>query len=275
MTELSALILGIIQGLTEFLPVSSSGHLVIFQQFFNVEKDLQMFFDITVHLGTLMAIIICFLPDVKNLTYVFIKKGFKFLSWKESFKNEFDFKLIVYILISTFITGCLGILFKDHIEIMFDKPKIVGINLIFTGLILYISERISKRSNNKDLTLFTIKDAFILGLIQSIALMPGISRSGITIACALVLGFIQKDAAKYSFLLAIPAIAGAFILELKDIIANGFNNDWIFPLLTGFITSSLAGILAIKLILFVLKERKLFIFSIYCWVLSSLIILFM
>jgi len=275
MSILGALILGIIQGLTEFLPVSSSGHLVIFQRFLTVDKPLQMFFDVTVHLGTLLAIIIFFFKDVKNLSLIFLRNLIMPFRWKQAFLSEPGFRLIVFLFTSTMITGVVGVCFKNRLEIMFDKPEFVAVNLIFTGLILLVSERISIKSGNKVLEKLTFKCALIIGAVQSVALMPGISRSGITIAGALMLGFVQKDAARYSFLLAIPAIAGAFLLELKDIIESGFNSQWLLPVAVGFVCSAIAGVAAIKLILLVLKEKKLFLFAIYCWILSTAIFLFL
>lgn len=119
---------------------------------------------------------------------------------------------------------------------------------------------------------FTWKDALIIGIIQAIALLPGISRSGITIACALILGFTQSEAARYSFLLSIPAIVGGFVFELKDSLEIGLQSSLIVPLFLGWLSAALSGLLAIKLILLVLKENRLFLFSIYCWIVGFLLI---
>ena len=272
MSNLTALILGLIQGLTEFLPVSSSGHLVLFQSFFSdIDTSFTLIFDITVHLGTLVAVLIYFFDDVKMLFVSVIKNLLNYRHIKTSFKNDVYFRLTVYIIISTFVTGVLGILFKDKIEGLFHNTFNVALCLVVTGIILFISERIQK--DTKLLDSFGLKDALLIGLFQSLALMPGISRSGTTIACALVLGFKQDASAKYSFLLAVPAIAGAFVLQLIDIGQTGFEMVWLSPLILGFIISAVSGIFAIKLIMLFLHKKKLFVFSLYCWAVACLFFL--
>jgi len=272
MSNLTALILGLIQGLTEFLPVSSSGHLVLFQTLFSdIDASFTLIFDITVHMGTLVAVLFYFFDDVKKLFSGFMKNIINYRHLRLSFKNDVQFRLSIYLLISTFVTGVIGIFFKDKIEGLFHNTFNVAVCLIFTGIILFISERIQK--DNKKLDSFGLRDALLIGLFQSLALMPGISRSGTTIACALVLGFKQDESAKYSFLLAVPAIAGAFILQVIDIGQTGFETVWMSPLVLGFIISAVSGVFAIKLIMLFLHKKKLFVFSIYCWAVASLFLL--
>ena len=269
MSNLTAVVLGLIQGLTEFLPVSSSGHLVLFQSLFaDIDASFTLIFDITVHLGTLVAVLFYFFEDVRLLFIGFIKNIVNYRHLKLSFKNDVQFRLSIYILVSTVITGVIGVFFKDKIEGLFHNTFNVAVCLVVTGIILFISERIQK--DNKMLDSFGLRDALLIGLFQSLALMPGISRSGTTIACALVLGFKQDVSAKYSFLLAVPAIAGAFVLQIIDIGQTGFEISWLFPLVLGFVISAVSGIFAIKLIMIFLHKKKLFIFSLYCWAVACL-----
>lgn len=271
MDIITAIILGIVQGLTEFLPVSSSGHLVIFQTLITpVKESFELLFDITVHLGTLFAVVVYFFKDIRQMMISFVSPLFKPGSVPTAFKGDVYFRISVYILMSTFVTGVIGVLFKDQVEALFTDPHRVALCLIATGFILFISERMHKKSFS--LEQFGWKDAVILGLVQAVALMPGISRSGITIAAALILGYAQKEAARYSFLLAVPAIAGAFVLQMMDALHAGFNPDWFMPLLVGLISAAVSGILAIKLILLVLRNKKLYVFSIYCWVIAIVLL---
>ncbi len=273
MDILTAIVLGIVQGLTEFLPVSSSGHLVIFQKLIMPLQDTsyELLFDITVHFGTLIAVVMYFFSDIKQIIRSFIKPICKPATIPAVFAGDVYFRIAIYLLVSTSITGVIGVLFRERIESFFDNPSLVAVCLIFTGALLVVSERLTPQS--KTLDSFHLPDALLLGLFQSFALLPGISRSGMTIAVALMLGFIQKDAARYSFLLAVPAIVGAFVLAMADLLRTGIESTWILPLMVGLVSAAISGVLAIKLILLVLRNRKLYVFSIYCWILAGTLLI--
>ena len=243
MSILEAIILGVIQGLTEFLPISSSGHLVLSQSLLGINQPGNEF-EVLVHIGTLMSVFVIFKKDIiKLLTSLSSKSTQLFL---------------IYIIIGSFPAAFIGLGFKDILESFFDNMFVVSISLIFTGLILY-STSIIKRKQNKDLILF---NSIFIGVAQAIAIIPGISRSGMTISIALLLGISPKIAAKYSFLLAIPVISGAGLLTALD----NSSSTQIFSVnsFAGMITAFLVGVIALKWLLRMLERGKLHYFGIYC-----------
>lgn len=244
---LKYIILGIIQGLTEFLPVSSSGHLVIMQKVLGISGQ-ELALSVVLHLGTVLALIIFFFKDILNLA-----RNFRWLS---------------LIIIVTIITGIIGLSGKDFFAQLFTSPRIVSISLICTGIILMLTRNFMfvKRSE------LSFKDAFILGITQGIAIIPGISRSGITISTLLFRRIDQETSFKFSFLASIPAVLGAAILEMKDIrIALKFE---FMHFLIGFIFSFLTGLLALRLLKIILKQAKLYYFGYYCILIAIITLLF-
>ena len=264
MDTLQALILGIIQGMTEFLPISSSGHLVIFQHLFGMEKP-ELFFDICVHLGTLMAVVIVFRKEIGLLTLSFgrlLKLIFaEDAHFEQVFENS-EFKLLLLVFFGFFPTALLGIVFHEVGEHFFSSIRTVGAMLIITGLILWFTRRVKHEGGG--LECFSIRTALIIGLIQGLAIMPGISRSGATIAAGLFLGLSRELSARYSFLLAIPAILGAGILSLHSISTHTLA-VYKFALI-GSAVAFIVGYLALVLLLRMVKKGKLYIFAPYCWV---------
>jgi len=253
MTTIEAAILGVVQGLTEFLPISSSGHLVIAQHFLNV-NDGGLFFEVLLHFATLLAVVAVYRKDIIDL----IKRPFQ--------------KYTYILLIGTIPTGIIGLVFKDSFEQMFSSVTIVGYMLLVTGFILLAAEFFSR-------IIFTSPEVkywqgFVVGIAQGLAITPGISRSGTTIATGLLLGLDRKEAARFSFLLSIPAIFGASILEMKDLtLSTAMSVGLILPYAVGFAAAAVSGYLAIKLLLGMLTKGKLYYFSIYCWLLGSAAIL--
>lgn len=255
-TILQAIILGIIQGITEWLPVSSSGHLVILQHFFRLKDQIAM--NLALHIGTLFVVLFIFRNDILNILkslIISIPKG-------EIMKNDGS-RLAVLIIIGTIPTALIGLLLKDVIEKAFDSLLAVGIALLFTGLLLWFSRY------HKEKKSFTWKDATIIGLMQGIAIFPGISRSGSTIATGLIRGINKELAARYSFLLFIPAIFGATILEFEKLTIS--QSD-LFPIIIGTITAMIISYIFIKLLLSIVKKGKLYWFSWYCWALGTVVI---
>jgi undecaprenyl-diphosphatase len=254
MTVFEAVLLGMVQGLTEFLPVSSSGHLVIFQHILGM-KEAPLTFDVLVHWGTLIAVFIAFWDDILAI----IKRPFS--------------KLTYLIIVGCIPAGLAGVFLQDYFEKAFESLLVVGIGLIFTGFILKRSEIISQRNrgfvDEKDASYM---DVLIVGLMQAIAIIPGISRSGSTIAGGLLTGFERNFAARYSFLLSIPVILGAGILQLKDISVTGIPGGNFTPYIVGPLVAAVCGLLAIKLVVRLVRQGRLSVFSYYCWLLGLLTI---
>lgn len=266
MDIIQAIIIGIVQGLTEFLPISSSAHLVFLPEIMGVQSSLA--FDTLLHIGTLVAIFAYFWNDIINM----IKSFFSSLAdiprgqFKKNFQEDQYKKLAWLVIIGTIPAGIAGILFKSNFESLFSSILAVGIFLIITGFLLWGSERFSQRirpEDRKPLKKLTIKNSLIVGIAQAFAIAPGISRSGATISAGLFLGFERELAARYSFLLSIPAILGAALVQAKDITSLDMSTA---ALVAGFLAAAISGYLAIKFMLKLIKERSLLIFAYYCWI---------
>ena len=248
MTFIEAIILGVTQGLTEFLPISSSGHLVIMQHLLNIQSNGNEF-EVLVHIGTLGSIFVVFFQDLQSLT--------------SDFKSKRNRLYIFYLFIASTPAALAGILLKDYFESFFDNYHSVSKALMFTGIILILSYFFKPK--NKKINFLT---SIIIGFFQALAIIPGISRSGMTISFALLLGINAKDAAKFSFLMAIPVIGGAGFLTLLDSYDNfSFPASQAFAALT---SSFLVGIFALKWLLNWLGEGKFHYFGFYCCVVSIL-----
>ncbi|OGS33025.1 MAG: hypothetical protein A2474_01805 [Elusimicrobia bacterium RIFOXYC2_FULL_34_12] len=247
-------LLGLIQGITEFLPISSSGHLVIFQKILNVGNQIE--FDVFLHFATVFAIIIFFRKDVIEL----IKGLFG--------KSTIGKKMVLGIIIGSIPTAVIGFIFKDFFEAKFGQPGIVSVMLICTGLILWFSEKFSKSDIfNKNYTSTKMLDYLLIGLAQGIAIMPGISRSGATISMALLLGLKKEWAFKYSMLLSIPAVLGAGILEMEKVKITS-------QYFLGGIIAFFSGILALYVLSKIVVSKKLHNFSYYLWLVGILGLIF-
>ncbi len=243
-----ALILGIVQGLTEFLPISSSGHLVLGQSILNIDQPGNEY-EVLVHLGTLLSVIVVFFQDIKQLLL--------------SLNSKKTQTFILFLLIGTLPAVAIGFGFKVHINKLFENVNAVGIALIFTGVILYGSSLIHK--HEKDHSLIT---SILIGFAQAIAIIPGISRSGMTISAALFLGLSSKEAARFSFLLSIPVIIGAGLLTATDL--QGELSLTVPVMITGFASSLCIGVLALKWLLNWLEQGKFHYFGFYCMVIGTL-----
>jgi len=259
MTWLEALILGIIQGFTEFLPVSSSGHLEIGSVLLNVEANENLLFAVIVHFATALATILVF----KNDIVVLIKEIVKF-KWNDSTK------FFIFILISMVPVFVVGIFFKDQVEALFTGNLVlVGIMLLITGLLLLFAHY--NKDGKKNISTFS---SFVIGLAQAIAVMPGISRSGATISTALILGIERSKAARFSFLMVLIPIFGASVLQLKDYTENpGAHQIGILPLIIGFLVAFLSGFVACKWMIAIVKRGKLTHFAIYCFIVGAIAII--
>ena len=258
-----AVILGIIQGLAEFLPVSSSGHLVLFQNFFGI-TDPALSFDISLHMGTLAAVLLIFFSDIKaiilSLAGIFakIRSG---ITFQDQLKQDKNLMLAVMIITGSVPTGILGLIIQKHTDFFFSSVPLVGLMLILTGTFLWLTKRFSE--NDAGAKNIGYKQALFIGLCQGIAVIPGISRSGSTITAGLFTGIDRETSARFSFLLSIPAIFGAELLSLKDCITTGFSFDQ--TTVYGTMTAFIVGFFALKFLLKVVKQGRLHYFAPYCW----------
>jgi len=262
MTIKDAFLLAALQGITEFLPISSSGHLVLAQNLLGF-KDVPVLFDLILHLGTMIATIIVYYKIIWNILkdlYLFI---FERSNKKNAILERGNLKLLLYIIISTIITGILGYLFKDALKSIFLKPSLVSIFLILTGLLLFITRFIkSGESDIKDLSFY---HPVIIGIVQAVSIIPGISRSGSTISTGIFLGFKRDFSGMYSFLISIPSIFGASILEFINVHNELSNYLNIKIVITAFFVSLVVGYVSLLLLLRFLRQGKLYVFSFYCF----------
>ncbi|MGB9977681.1 undecaprenyl-diphosphatase UppP [Methanobacterium sp.] len=272
MDIIQALILGIVQGLTEFLPVSSSAHLVFMHDIVGVTPSLA--YDTLLHIGTLLAVVAYFWNDIINMLKSFfssltdIPKG----QFRKGLNEDQFKKLAWFVIIGTIPAGLAGILFKDFFEGLFSNITAVGFFLIITGLLLWGSEMVSRRVSNKtSLKEMNIKNSILVGIAQAIAIAPGISRSGATISAGLFLGLERELAARYSFLLSIPAILGAALVQTKDI--TSILDISSIAAVAGFIAAIITGYLAVRFMLKLVKEKDLLPFAYYCWIIGPLAII--
>jgi len=274
MNSTEAIILGIIQGLTEFLPVSSSGHLVLFQQLFGL-KEAELFFDVCVHLGTLVAVIIVFRQEIIKIISALLQLV-SLAGQKEKFlqnvKSDPELKMAVFIVIGSIPTAILGLLFASIADRLFSSALITGLMLMVSGLLLWLTRKAGTHAVSTSIGHLTPGKALIIGIVQGLAIIPGISRSGSTISTGLLLGVDRETAARYSFLLSIPAIVGAGLLSLKE----GFSqtNPAIWISLLGAVPAALVGYGALKSLLHMVKKGRLYVFAPYCWLVGILAILF-
>lgn len=252
-----ALILGIVQGVTEFIPISSSGHLVLVPWLLDW-RNPGLAFDAMLHLGTLFAVGAFFWRDLAELTI-----GAALSIKERSLADEPRRKIAWLILLGTLPATVIGFTFEDFFEVLFATPMWVGILLVATGVLLIASEKLSRR--NLEVHEMTWLDAIIVGLGQALAIAPGISRSGATISAGLWRGLGREDAARYSFLLAVPIILGAGVFKLKDLSGAPLFSSSPLILCTGFLAAAVSGFLSIKFLLGYLRKRGLYPFAIYCW----------
>lgn len=249
MAWFEALILGILQGLTEFLPVSSSGHMVLAKKLMPELDTPGILFEVLTHAGTLAAVLLVFRREVKAMAFSLLPGG-----------SRDARKLAIYIIAATIPTGIIGLALKHRIELLFDSVTAVAVGLLITGLLLWLSDVFSKPVTS--LYGMGVMRAIGVGVAQSVALAPGISRSGTTIAAGRLLGVAGEDAARFGFLISIPAVLGAVVLELKD---AGASSDEAFTLcLIGAVAAFVTGIFALNLLMAVVKKKRLTWFAVYC-----------
>ncbi len=246
-----AAILGLVQGLCEFLPVSSSGHLVLLQTVFGVEGDV-LLFDTLLHVGTLVAVCAVFYKEL----WAMIKKPLQ--------------KKVYLLIVSTVVTSALALLFEEQIEALFGGA-LLGVGFLLTALILLLSERMA--DGKKEIEDMNYLHAAGVGLVQAVAILPGVSRSGSTIAGSRFFGLDKSAAAEYSFLLSIPAILGSCVLQAKDLLEQGAGGIGLAPVLVGMAVAAVSGYFAIRWMLRLIKEKSLVGFAVYVGILGLLVLI--
>lgn len=281
MNLINTIIMGLVQGIAEFLPISSSGHLAIMQQILHMKLDNGLFFDVLLHLGTLVAVFIAFWKDIQELIiegfriigdffinvgrlikYVFTRKQVEF---KQVISTPYR-RFVILILVSTIPIGIVGVLFNKAVEKANATLIVPGLCLILTGVLLCIADR--TKTGHKTEKTATFKDAGFIGLAQACAILPGLSRSGTTITACLVAGFDKSYAVKYSFIMSIPAVLGATVFEIKDVSLSAITQNDLLNYLVGTIVAAVVGYISIKTMLIIVKGKKFIGFSIYCFIIG-------
>jgi len=259
------LILALLQGVTEFFPISSSGHLVLIQHMLGL-KDVPILYDLILHLGTTVAVILVYYRSIGEILWDFLRWMIKGkVERKETYESG-NVKLLLYILISVAVTGIMGTLFKDMLSSFFYRPRFALLFLAVTGVILLMTVFI--KGGEKDIKTVSVPFPLIIGAAQAFAILPGISRSGATIATGLFLGTQRAFAALFSFLLAIPSVFGASLFEfitIHDHAGMGMNHG---ILITAFMVSLIAGFFSLKLLIRFVMGGKIYLFSFYCFAVS-------
>lgn len=281
MSLLESIILGFIQGVTEFLPVSSSGHLAIFKNFFGLQ-EAGITFDILLHVGTLVAVFICFWKDIwelivngvgiivdicKNIGVFFVNKlngkkpGFTLKQYNKIISTPYR-RYVMLIIIATIPTGIMGVLLKDLIETVSMTLIVPGICLLMTSVILLIADNVKDGRENEENVSY--KKAGFVGICQGFATLPGISRSGTTITACLLTGMDRAFAVKFSFIVSIPAILGAAVLDVPDMFKETLSAGEIVNSIVGTVVAAVVGYVCIKTMLNVVRKKKFKGFAVYC-----------
>lgn len=272
MSVWEALIMGLVQGLTEFLPVSSSGHLVIFGEILNLQIEDGNAFSVLLHVATFLSVCFIYYKDIIELIKEF------FLMIGDIFRRKGDWnrpyrRMLIMLIIATIPAVVVGLIFKLFgLDAMLSNLLVVGLMLLVTAALMYFVDHCN--ANRYDASNATYKSSLAVGLAQACALMPGLSRSGSTITAARAAGYKKEFAIKFSFLMSLPAILGAAVLEGAGLIMDGGFAIEVLPLIVGFIAAAVSGILAIKFLINLLNKNRFYVFSIYCGIVGLICIIF-
>lgn len=286
MSLLQSIFMGLIQGLTEFLPVSSSGHLALFKALFHVQTDTGIMFDVLLHLGTLVAIFAVYYKDIWELICEGVSIVIDFLanvgiaignlssSRKKKYRKMDGTpyrRFVMLIIVSTIPTGIMGVLGQNLIEAASATVLVPGICLIITSILLFISDRVKTGKKTEENASYG--NAVVIGVCQGFATLPGLSRSGTTITACLLSGFDRTFAVKYSFIMSIPAVLGAAVLELKDLSLATTASSEIVNYVVGMVVAAVVGYICIKTMLLVVRKKKFTIFSVYCMIVGVIAVI--
>ena len=282
MELIKAIILGLIQGVAEFLPISSSGHLAIFKNVLGFDTDTGLLFDVLLHLGTLAAVFVVFWKDIFRL----VKEGFAIIGrffmslfqcvikkekWQPVITTPYR-RFVMLIIVSTIPTGIMGVLLSDVINAASATLIVPGILLLVNGIQLLVSDRLPDGKSTEEDVSYT--KAAVVGVAQGVATFPGISRSGTTITACLACGFSREFAVKYSFIMSIPAILGALVLELLDFAPELLSASEVMNYLVGTVISGVVGYICIKTMLVIVRGKKFKYFAYYCFAMGAFAVLF-
>lgn len=259
-------ILGLVQGVTEPIPISSSGHLVLFRELFGIEAE-GLSFEIFVNFASLLAVLLVYRSDIVRLAV----NGVQHVMKRDE-ETRADFRFIVYLIIATIPVGVVGVLFGDAIGEALSNTKVVGVTLLITAAAVWMIRNLRGRKSDGDLT---VKDALIVGLAQTAAVTPGISRSGATIVGSMLMGMKQETALRFSFLLYIPVSLGTGLLEIPDLLQDPTMDTLLVPYIIAFVTSFIATYFALKWLMDIMAKGNLKYFSYYCVIVGLLVILFL
>lgn len=268
MTLFEALILGIVQGITEFLPISSTAHIVIVQLLMDIQFQGYVL-EIFLHLASVLAVIIYFRQDLLQI----ISGSVAYFKSKSE-ENRIKFRYALYLILATLITGLLGIFLKDLVDDSLKSPIIISISLVVTGLFLILIERY-RQIGNRDESSMTIVDTVIIALVQTLAVLPGISRSGSTLIAGLWVGLSREAAVRFSFLLAIPIILGSTVLMINELNMDTIQQTGFLPIVVAFVSTFIFSIIGIIWLIDLLKKSKLIYFAIYCFLLALFVFIYL
>lgn len=273
MTYLEAVILGLVQGLAEFLPISSSGHLALLEQFFEIKEENVLIFAVLLHIGTLISVFIVYWKDILELI-VELGITIKDLCTGKGLRLEERpvRKLGVMIIVATIPTGVIGVLFNDFFDSLYTSVLPIGIGLIITGFMLISAEKMG--TSKRGIKQMNYRNALFIGTVQGIAICPGISRSGSTLFGSLICNLDRKFAVKYVFLISIPSILGSAVFELPDAIKQGLEPALAGPIIAGMAVAAVSGLIAIKTMIKIVSDKKLSYFSYYVWAAGAAVILY-
>jgi len=261
MTMLQALIAGVIQGLTEFLPISSSGHLVVFNALLGERGGGDLAFTVFLHLATLLSVVICFRKDIWMLIREFFAAAWDILRGKPNFKSP-ERRFLLMVVIATIPAVAAGMLIKLlDLDSILENIFVVAVMLLITAAFMFVVDRLKGAYDEKDAP---YRVALLTGCLQAVAILPGLSRSGSTIFGGVLGGFKQEFAVKFAFILSIPAILGAALLEVLDVVKAGALDMQLANWLVGFAAAAVCGVLAIKFIKVLIKNNKFYVFGFYC-----------
>ena len=262
---IQAIILGVVQGLTEFLPVSSSGHLLLGQYFLGMDQDrFGLTFDAAIHTGTVLAVVLYFWRDLLRMAAAFVR------SLRSPSFADRDQRMAYLILVACIPAGVVGLMFQNFFEEEVRSPWLVAFNLVLVGALFIVGEAFGRKTRTSDKLGF--KEALGIGLAQTAALFPGVSRSGATITIGLFLGLRRDEAARFSFLMSVPITAAAALLSLIDAFGSGIDANDVLLFLVGSITSGVVGYLAIRFLLDYLAGHSLLVFAYYRFALAAVVV---
>lgn len=273
MSYFEAVILGLVQGLAEFLPISSSGHLALLQQWFGIDENKVLLFAVLLHVGTLISVFVVYWKDIWELIVELCLTIRDLVTGKGLRLEERPVrKLGVMIIVATIPTAIIGLLFNDLFDKLYTSVLPIGIGLIITGFLLILAERTGNSSRGIDRMNF--RNALFIGTVQGIAICPGISRSGSTLFGSLICNLDRKFAVKFVFLISIPSILGSAIMEAPDAIEAGMDMAQLGPVIVGIAVAAISGLIAIKTMIKIVSDKKLSYFSYYVWVLGAIVVLY-